>query len=223
MPVSLDYLLRRLRLVVLLATCLPMAAFGGAFEDFFKAARNDNVDEIHSLLQRGLDPNLVEEERGETGLIIAVREGSMRVFNALLNARDIDLETKARNGDNVLMVAAYKGNRTAVELLLAKGAEVNRPNWTPLHYAAAAGKNDIAQLLLNKGAQVNALAPNKSTPLMVAAGEGHIMTVKLLLDNGADLTAKNELGMSALDFAAKSGHKDIVEGLTHRLKRAGKL
>ena len=223
MPVSLDFLLRRLRLLALLAACLPMAAFGGAFEDFFTAARTDNVEEIHSLLRRGLDPNLVDEDRGETGLIIAVREGSMRVFNALLNARNIDLEAKARNGDNALMVAAYKGNRTAVELLLAKGAEVNRPHWTALHYAAAAGKNDIAQLLINKGADVNAASPNKTTPLMMAAGEGHIMTVKLLLDSGADLVAKNELGLGALDFAAKSGHKDIVEGLTYRLKRAGKL
>lgn len=223
MPAHLDFVLRRLRLLVLIAACLPMVAVAGAFEDFFTAARTDNVEEINSLLQRGLDPNLVEEERGDTGLIIAVREGSMRVFNALLNAPNIDLEAKARNGDNALMVAAYKGHRTAVELLLARGAQVNRPNWTALHYAAASGKNDIVQLLLNKGANVNAASPNKTTPLMMAAGEGHIMTVKLLLDSGADLTARNELGLGALEFAAKSGHKDIVEGLTYRLKRAGKL
>ncbi|QAU34587.1 ankyrin repeat domain-containing protein [Janthinobacterium sp. 17J80-10] len=223
MPASHDSLLRRLRLLVLIAVCMPMAAYSGAFEDFFNAARNDNVDEINSLLHRGLDPNLVEEERGETGLIIAVREGSVRVFNALLNARNIDLEVKARNGDNALMVAAYKGNRSAVELLLAKGAEVNRPNWTALHYAAAAGKNDIVQMLLDRGADVNASSPNKTTPLMMAAGEGHIMTVKLLLDRGAELAVKNELGLNALDFASRNGHKDIVDGLTYRLKRAGKL
>lgn len=223
MPAFQNFILQRLRLLVLLAACLPMAASAGAYEDFFNAARTDNVEEIESLLRRGLDPNLVEEERGETGLIIAVREGATRVFNVLLNARNIDLELKARNGDNALMVAAYKGNRSAVEQLLAKGAEVNRPNWTALHYAAAAGKEDIVQLLLKKGANVNASSPNQTTPLMMAAGEGHIMTVKLLLDNGADLTAKNELGLGALDFAARGGHKDIVEGLTYRLKRAGKL
>lgn len=214
---------QRLRLLALLAMCLPMAAFGGAFDDFFSAARNDNADEMSSLLRRGLDPNLVDEERGDPGLIIAAREGSMRVFNVLINARNIDLNAKARNGDNALMVAAFKGNRAAVELLLAKGAEVNRPNWTALHYAAASGSNEILQILLNKGADINAASPNKTTPLMMAAGEGHIMAVKILLDSGADLVRKNDLGMSALDFAQKSGHRDIAEGLTYRLKRAGKL
>jgi hypothetical protein len=33
---------------------------------------------------------------------------------------------------------------------------------------------------------------------------------------------KNELGMTAIDFAEKAEHKDIVEGLTYRLQRAGK-
>ena len=204
---------------MLVAACLP-AGDAGAFDDFFTAAKTDNADEISALLRRGLDPNLVDEDRGDTGLIIAVREGSMRVFNVLVNARNIELDAKAKNGDNALMVAAFKGNRAAVETLLAKGAEVNRPNWTALHYAAASGSNDIVQLLLKKGADINAMSPNKTTPLMMAAGEGHIMTVKLLLDNGADLTPRKEQGMSALDFAVRNNHKDIAEGLTWRLKRA---
>lgn len=223
MQKSMHFFLQRLRLVVLMAACLPLAATGGAFDDFFSAARSDNADQVSALLGRGLDPNLIEEERGDTGLIIAVREGSMRVFDVLVNARNIDLDAKARNGDNALMIAAIKGNRAAAEKLVAKGAQVNRADWTPLHYAATSGNNDIAQLLIRKGADLNATSPNKTTPLMMAAGEGHIMTVKLLLDSGAELTRKNELGMSALDFAARNGHKDIVEGLTYRLKRAGKL
>jgi len=216
-------LLHCLRMLALVAICLPGFSMAGAFEDFFKAAKIDNVDEIRSLLKRGLDPNLVDEERGDTGLIIAVREGSMRVFDALVNAPDIDLDIGARNGDTALMIAAYKGNRAAVETLLAKGAAVRRPGWTPLHYAAASGHNDIARMLIDKGAILNAPSPNYTTPLMMAAGEGHIMTVKLLLDSGAELTLRNEQGLSALDFAARNGHQDIVEGLTYRLKRAGKL
>jgi hypothetical protein len=216
-------LLRVLRVLVLAASCLPAFSHAGAFEDFFAAAKSDNAEEISSLLKRGLDPNLVDEERGDNGLIIAVREGAMRVFNVLVNAPNIDLDAQARNGDTALMVAAFKGNVAAVETLLAKGAAVRRPGWTPLHYAAAGGHNDIARMLIDKGAILNAPSPNYTTPLMMAAGEGHIMTVKLLLDSGAELTLRNEQGMSALDFAASRGHKDIVEGLTWRLKRAGKL
>jgi hypothetical protein len=214
---------RHLRALILFACLLPALSFAGAFEDFFRAAQADDAEEISSLLKRGLDPNLVDEARGDNGLIIAVREGAMRVFNVLVNAPGIDLDAKARNGDSALMVAAFKGNFAAVETLLAKGATVNRPGWTPLHYAAASGNNDIVKLLLKKGADVNARSPNKTTPLMMASGEGHIMTVKLLLDNGAELSARNEKGMDALDFALHNKHQDIADGLAYRLKRAGKL
>jgi ankyrin repeat protein len=57
---------------------------------------------------------------------------------------------------------------------------------------------------------------------MMAARTGHILTVKLLLDEGADATLKNEAGMTAIDFARLGNYTDIVEGLTYRLRKAGK-
>ena len=229
----LEEVLRRLKQVhrrqvltmlagTVMAAFIPSAVFAGAYEDFIKAVKFDDVDKIKSLLQRGMDPNTIEPERGENGLILALREDSMKVFDVLLNARDINLDANASNGDTALMIAAYKGNKPAAEALLAKGAEVNRPGWTALHYAAAAGSNEIVQLLLDKSAYIDAESPNKTTPVMMAAYSGHILTIKLLLNEGADLTLKNELGMTAIDFAEKAEHKDIVEGLTYRLQRAGK-
>ncbi|KIF83865.1 ankyrin repeat domain-containing protein [Noviherbaspirillum autotrophicum] len=218
MPLS-----RRAVLGAAMLACLPPLVFAGAYEDFFLAVKNDNAQAVKALLARGLDANLIEAERNDTGLILALREEAMKVFMVLLNAEGIDIEAKSRNGDNALMIACYKGNKAAVEALLRKGAEVNRPGWAPLHYAAAIGSNDIVQLLLDKSAYIDAESPNKTTPIMMAARGGHIYTVKLLLDEGADATLKNELGMTAIDFAQKHGYKDIVEGLTYRLKKAGKL
>lgn len=205
------------------AAGLPSFARAGAYEDFFRAVKVDDDGKIKSLLRRGLDPNLIEPERGDSGLILALRNDSMKVFNVLLDAHGIDLEVKSHNGDTALMIACYAGNKPAVEALLAKGAQVNKPGWTPLHYAAANGNNDIVQLLLDKSAYIDAESPNKTTPIMMAARDGHIMTVKLLLDAGADATLKNALGMTAIDFAKAHNQKDIAEGLTYRLKKAGKL
>ncbi len=202
---------------------LPASALAGAYEDYFQAVKLDNAAGVRSLLQRGFDPNTVEAERGDSGLILALREEAMHVFEVLLNAPGINLEVKARNGDTALMLAAFKANQPAVVALLAKGAEVNQPGWAALHYAATSGNNDIVQLLLDHFAYIDAESPNKTTPLMMAARSGHILTVKLLLDEGADATLKNDAGMTAIDFANKFNHKDIAEGLTYRLKKAGKL
>jgi hypothetical protein len=207
----------------LAVTLLPSFAHAGAYEDFFRAVKTDDAAAIQSLLQRGLDPNLIEPDRGDSGLILALRNNSMKVFALLLNAHGTDIEIRARNGDTALMIACYTANKPAVEALLAKGAQVNKTGWTPLHYAAASGNNEIVQLLLDKSAYIDAESPNKTTPIMMAARSGHIMTVKLLLDEGADATLKNDRGMTAIDFARAHNQKDIAEGLTYRLKKAGKL
>jgi ankyrin repeat protein len=213
----------RLLAVPALAVSLPGIALAGAYDDYFRAVKLDDVKLVRSLLQRGFDPNTVEEERGETGLIIAVREDANKVFELLLNTKDVNLDARALNGDSALMIAAYKGKYDAVKTLLDKGAEPNQTGWAALHYAAAIGNNPIVQLLLDHSAYIDAESPNQTTPIMMAARGGHILTVKLLLDEGADLTLKNGAGMTALDFARTGGFKDIVEGLTYRLKRAGKL
>jgi ankyrin repeat protein len=200
-----------------------MAARAGAYEDFFTAVKLDDVNQVRALLQRGLDPNIIEPERGDTGLILSLREGAMKVFDLLLQTRGIELEARARNGDNALMVASYKGNKAAVAALLARKVEVNRPGWTALHYAAVSGSNDILRMLLEKNAALDARSPNDTTPIMMAVYVGHIHTVKLLLDAGADATLKNDQGLTAIDFAKNAGRADIVEGLTYRLKKAGKL
>ena len=219
--------MRRRLLQALAATglllCLPQLAFGGAYDDWFKAIKLDLDDQVRTLLRRGIDPNTVDEQRGDTGLILAAREGSARVFNLLLQNREVKLDARARNGETALMLAAYKGNLAAVRALLDKGAEPNQTGWTALHYAATVGNNDIAQLLLDRSAYIDAESPNQTTPIMMAARGGHILTVKLLLDEGADATLKNGANMTAIDFAREGGFKDIVEGLTYRLKKAGKL
>jgi ankyrin repeat protein len=202
---------------------LPSLSYAGAYEDYFQAIKsNDNIT-IASLLARGFDPNTIEPTRGDSGLIIAIRENATRVLPLLLNARGIDLDQPASNGDTPLMVAAFKANKAAVQALLEKGATVNKAGWTPLHYAAASGDNDIVQMLLDKSAVLDALSPNNTTPIMMAARGGHIYTVKLLLDAGADATLKNQQGMTAIDFAREAGNSEIVDGLTYRLKKAGKL
>lgn len=208
-----------------LALCLfmPGLALAGSYDDFFTAVKLNDDETVRKLLQRGFDPNTTERDRGDSGLILALREDANKVVDVLINAKNVNLELKSRNGDSALLIAAYRGNLKAVTDMLAKGAEPNRPGWTALHYAAAVGRNDIVQLLLDHAAYIDAGSANGTTPMMMAARDGHILTVKLLLDEGADATLRNTAGWTAIDFAKSNNHKDIAEGLTFRLQKAGKL
>lgn len=206
-----------------LAVLIPGLALAGSYDDYFRAIKIDNAPVVQNLLAQGFDPNTIEPQRGDSGLILALREESMSVFRTLLDAPEIDIHARAFNGDTALMIAAFKGNRVAVDALIARGAEVQHPGWTPLHYAAMGGHNDIVKLLLDRGAQLDARSPNNTTPVMMAAWGGKIYTVKLLLDVGADAMLKNDHGMNAIDFALHGGYQDIADGLTWRLRKAGKL
>ena len=210
--------LQKLLLAVALTAAMVAPVQAGAYDDFFNAVRHDQWYQIQRLLERGFDPNTIDAERGETGLMLALREDHPRAAEVLLKAAGLNPEIKARNGDTALMLAAYTANKPVVEGLLNIDAEVNRPGWTALHYAATAGADEIVRLLLDHYAYIDAESPNRTTPLMMAARGGHILTVKLLLDEGADATLKNDQGLSALDLAKKFEHTDIVEGLTYRLQ-----
>lgn len=189
-------------------------------DDFFKAARHNNVRDLQAMLKQGMDPNLSEPTRGETALMHAVRENSQEAVKLLIEAKGINLDLRAKNGDTALMVAAFKKNKSAAAALLAKGARANQDGWTALHYAAWVGDVDIIDMLLKKSAQVDAPSPNGTTPLMMAARGGHIHAVKALLDAGADPNLLNEHQMNALAFAREGNHQDIVDGLISRAKKA---
>ena len=108
------------------------------------------------------------------------------------------------------MIAAFNGEVAAANRLIDKGAEINRPGWTALHYAAASGSLPITRKLLEHAAYIDAESPNKTTPLMMAARSGHEKVVVLLLEEGADVLLKNELGLDAIDFAKSQERIAIV-------------
>ena len=192
----------------------------GPTADFFRAVQMDDARTVQSLLGK-VDPNGVNPIGGEPALVLAVREGAMRVFDVLLRHPGIDVDAPAMNGNTALMMAAFKHNRPAAEALVAKGAAVNRSGWTPLHYAAASGADDIARLLLAHGARIDAQSPpasGKYTPLMMAAREGHEDSALFLLGQGADPRLTNGEGLTAAQIAGRADHGAIAAALDKRLK-----
>ena len=175
----------------------------GAYDDFFVAISQDDFSKVSELLARGFDPNTVDFT-GNPGLLLAIKSESMKVAEVLANSPRVKAESRNAADESPLMLAALKGQVGLCQLLIIKGADVNKPGWAPLHYAATGGHLEVMRLLLEAHAYIDATSPNGTTPLMMAALYGTPTAVKLLLEAGADPMLKNDQALSAIDFA----HRD---------------
>jgi len=196
-----------LYLVALLGVSL---AHAGSYDDFFSAIKRDNPQVILDLLQRGFDPN-TPDPAGVHGLFIAVTDGSVKAADALIGWPKTKVEWRNAKDESPLMLAALRGQTDIVRKLIARDADVNKPGWAPLHYAATGGHLEIMAMLLEHHAFIDAQSPNKTTPLMMAAHYGSTAAVKLLLDAGADTAMRNELGLTAIDFANRANRRDAAD------------
>lgn len=179
----------------------------GSYDDFFTAIKRDDANTVTTLLNRGFDVNTLNPA-GEHGLLLAVREPSLKVAAVLINWPKANVEARTRQDESPLMLASLKGLTEICQQLIAKGADVNKPGWAPLHYAATNGHLAVMTLLLDNHAYIDAASPNGSTPLMMAALYGTPSAVKLLLEAGADPLLKNDQNLSALDFAQRASRPD---------------
>jgi hypothetical protein len=82
---------------------------------------------------------------------------------------------------------------------------------TPLHVAAIRGDREAVRLLVEAGAQVDALGDMSCTPLYNAVGKGHHEVARLLLEFGADPNLMNELKSSAMAWARNRGDIKLLQ------------
>ena len=182
----------------------------GAFDDFFKAIVFDQVPVVGKLIYRGMDPN-TPTEKGEPALVFAVRSGAPKTVAYLLKQPGIQIDATNMADETALMLAANANDLASANLLIEAGASVNRPKWTPLHYAASKGHTAMMRLLIENDAYIDAESPNGTTPLMMAAYYASPNAVKLMLEEGADPLLKNQDGQTALDMALVKDKKLSVQ------------
>jgi ankyrin repeat protein len=180
-----------------------------SYVDFFRAVNVDNARTVGELLAQGFDPN-TKSESGQVALYLAMRDDSPKVAAALLASPALNVDAANAMGETPLMMAALKGRLDWAKKLIERGAKVQKPGWSPLHYAATGPSTELLALLLDRGADINALAPNRNTPLMMAARYGTEENVKLLLQRGANKALINDRNLSAADMAKTSERSWLV-------------
>ena len=203
---------RRRLLAAAVLMGLAGQASADASVDFFRAINLDLPDVVRKLIAQGIDPNSRAED-GLPAIHKAFRDDSPKVVEVLIDQPALNVNLRNSAGETPLMMAAIRGNLSAMRRLIERGAQVNQEGWAPLHYAASQTAGEPLALLLDKGADINARSPNGSTPLMMAARYGSEDGTKLLLRRGAHAQLLNEQNLSASDFAKKAGRDGLAKEL----------
>lgn len=123
-----------------------------------QAANHSKVNNVEILLKEGADPNLVNSD-GQTALTQAVATRCFENVQLLLDhGADVN---RMVQGDNALMTAVsfYKGDRTILDFLLARGANINAEDGygTALWSAIAGEKLDLIKFLISRGAKIEGI------------------------------------------------------------------
>ncbi|MBY0098563.1 ankyrin repeat domain-containing protein [Mesobacillus maritimus] len=157
-------------------------------------------------------------------LFHAAEKNDIRTLKEFLQIIPSLANTENEEGLTPLGYAAHFGQKEAVELLLAFGADVNAvshskvsyiPSNTALH-AAIAGERSLAviQTLLEHKAKTTIVDSNGHTCLHTAAyHENNPDLIQLLIESGASVSAKGKDGRTALELAEEQGHIKVAEQL----------
>lgn len=189
-----------------------------AYDEFYAAIRRDDDRQVSTWLLRGVNPNTPEPGLGPP-IVMAARLKSYRALKALLVSPETQVDATDGSGETALMLVCQAGDLDAARLLIGKGAQVNRPGWTPLHYAVAGGHLPAVKLLLEQHyAYIDAASPNGTTPLMLAARQKFPSIVQHLIAEGADPTLRNEAGFTAADYLRATGDAELAAWMKERAR-----
>lgn len=110
--------------------------------------------ELQSVLAKGVDINITDEER-ETALMEAADDGNLRAVQNLI-AAGADVNLRNEDAETALMMAADEGYTEIVKALIAAGAEpnaVDEDGETALQKAIHEGHRATADALRAAGAR----------------------------------------------------------------------
>jgi ankyrin repeat protein len=196
-------------------------------------ARNaKGVSAVTAALFRSHGEGFVPPQKNEVLAALLARGAPLDRFEAAalggrarivreLEADPAYLTSESSFGWAPLHFAAYGGNLKVAELLLDRGADINRRantkfRNTPLQVSLLTAQEEMAAMLVKRGADVRIEQAEGFTALHEAAQIGSEKLAALLLDAGADPNARAEDGRTPLGIARKDGHEAVAKLLLAR-------
>lgn len=133
----------------------------------FEAVIEDNINEVHKLLDMGSDVNFVNSY-GTSSLLLAIENNNIEIVKILIeNGCRCNIKGDGRHPP--LLIAFNKKNYDMAKLLIKNGMDINIKTYngeTPLNLAISHGDIELIEWLIENGADVNF---NKYFPPIITA------------------------------------------------------
>jgi len=163
------------------ATALAWAALAGKIE-VVRSLINEGAT-IDAKASDGLTPIARAITRGETEVVeILLTHG----------AKPNDVVAVTAVPMSLVGLAISLKHTIIADTLIFFGADVNNNSHPPLMFAVAIGDTSAMELLIARGVDVNVGDDSGGNPLTLAAFQGDMAATKLLLENGAKSGTANE-------------------------------
>ena len=173
-----------------------------------EAAFDGNIEAIKQHLAIGTDVN-AKGNIGDTPLDWAIRGKHTEIADYLRKhggkSGAADSIYVASMMGNIEAVKQHLAAGTDVN------AKRDHDGWTPLHSVARWDHKEVVELLIAKGADVNAKNKSSKTPLHLAICWDHKEVAELLIAKDADVNAKDADGKTPLDRAIMFGIDEIAD------------
>lgn len=168
------------------------------------------------------DPFVPGDDLSLVDLLEAAVIGDLATVQGIIASKKVDLDA-ADEVDlyTAVLTAAEAGHLDVVQALKEAGANIDCRECdrrTPLYAAAVMGHHDVVQYLVDAGANVDARDNENRSIFWVACAVRRIDIASILLANGCDLNARADSAETALDFAVKHNHAEVVEWLLAELR-----
>ncbi len=173
-----------------------------------EAFKRSNDPLVQKLISQGVPPN-VEDDDGNTMLLIAASNGDLELVKKCLNDYNLYLLKKNNFGENALMKAVYSGSIPLCRYLLEKGIDIeaqNNKGETALFYSMSNQSMELFEFLLTSRANPKHASNNGNNLLIKAAIRDNQRAMTTLLARGVDIHHKNKEGKTAFFYVVNNSN-----------------
>lgn len=190
-------------------------------KQFMDAVKHANKEKVDKYVTKGLDPNYVDIDSGESPLTLSctLSPEKCRSMIITLVSGGAHMDFRNRHGFTPIHKSALTSNSEAIKTLLDLGASPNYKDLrylTPLYYAVTKDDPVCSEMLLNERAVIGTTDEQGWFEIHQACRSGKVQALEHLIYYGADMDVQNASGNTPLHVCAVTNQESCARVLLFR-------